>query len=100
MPEAPGPTPDRAAAELTEAELMLAERMLRDLPHGKVISTAELIPLVAAVLAELDRQRALIAAVLAECDEAEARAPHIVGGRLPAILPVAEIRDLLEGEGR
>jgi len=92
---APGPAPDRAAAELAGAE-----RILRAYDCDFDGTRDERHLAIEVVLAELDRQRALIAAVLARCDEAEARAPHIVGGRLPAILPVAEIRALLEGEGR
>jgi hypothetical protein len=124
--DAPGPAPDQAAAEAAERELrafagtdpfrplevaakvVLAEldrqrewiielqRSEDELLHHKLWALRE----VSRLLAQLDRQRALIAAVLARCDEKEARSPHVVGGRLPAIIPVAEIRALLEGELR
>jgi hypothetical protein len=89
------------------ARAVLSEAAAAQSPAPKLCGCADaertyeqLLDYTAELGGELDRQRALIAAVLARCDEAEARAPHIVGGRLPAILPVAEIRALLEGEKR
>lgn len=82
---APGPAPDRA--ELAEAEATFRERRYT-LPSRAYVH-ADI------VLAELDRLRARIAALLAACSEADA-----VAGWNTARVTVAEIRALLEGEGR
>lgn len=74
-----------------------AARIVMDAAEGDHNpSTSVLGPL----LAELDRYRAPIASLLAECKAAEARSPYVVGGRLPAIVPVSEIRALLGKEER
>lgn len=62
--DAPSPTPDRAAAELAEHEARvraISSFMWPD-DHGDSIALR-------AVLAELDRQRALIAEVLSEIED-------------------------------
>lgn len=78
---------DRAAAEEPEV-WSAADEVRYSIENGEWISHQE----AQAVLAELDRQRALITAVLAECERVE-RDP----GKFN-VMATFEIRDLLGGE--
>lgn len=108
MTDAPGPAPDRAAAELAGqgtgwirhpavSDLASAEEWLRSwLPRRAGARKSLSQEAGEIVLAELDRQRDLIAAVAAEVDAREQWAqPWQTAG-----LSCAEIRALLEGEER
>ena len=56
-------------------ELVLAERMLRDLPPGEWLATSAIAPLLAVVFAELDAARAEITSLthsLRQCEETAA----------------------------
>jgi hypothetical protein len=107
MIDAPGPAPDRAAAELVEAE-----RKLRSVFEGRTAFDTMSWRDVGLVLAELDRQRVIVRAAealvarlddipesgkegLYEADTADEDEPHV--GALLDALAVA-VRALLEGE--